>query len=297
MARGTAACCRCSVSAGRRFCPAAALPSRFAYRPGMTSPHSRAWLTGVLVVALAGLSLGFAASALADTSARVGAAPSPALQAALVDYEARRYGAARRAFERLARAGDAVARYNLAVMHLRGELPQPDMARAVRLLEQAASAGLVTAQFTLGQLYDGSRLGRPDPARALAWYHRAAEAGSIDAQVEVATAYYLGRGVTADAATAASWYRQAATAGDEAAQYLLASMYEHGLGLTADARLAHYWYEMAGRNGDVAAEAKARVMARQMADEAAKDLADEQSRADRPGSASALAPAPPASSP
>jgi TPR repeat protein len=235
----------------------------------MTLLPSRAWLAGALAITLACLMQVLAAPVHAADATAVPSASSPALQAALRDYEEQRHGAARRAFERLARAGDPVAQYNLAVMHLRGELPQPSRARAVALLEQSAGAGFVTAQFALGKLYDGKELGRPDPARALGWYRRAAEAGSTDAQVEVATAYYLGRGVTADAATAASWYRQAATAGDEGAQYLLASMYEHGLGLTADARLALYWYEAAGSNGDKAAALKARALARQMADEAA----------------------------
>jgi TPR repeat protein len=190
--------------------------------------------------------------------------PSAALQAAVQTYEARRFAAARRAFEKLARAGDAAAQHNLAVMHLRGEVPHPDLTRAVALLEQSAAGGFVTAQYALGQLYDGSRLGRPDPARALSWYSRAAEAGSTAAQVEVATAYYLGRGVAADAAVAAGWYRQAANAGDVGAQYLLASMYETGLGVGVDTRLALYWYEAAGRNGDSVASAKARALQREM---------------------------------
>jgi TPR repeat protein len=259
----------------------------------MTLFSSRARLAGALAITLAGLVPGLVAPAHAVDAMPLPSASSPALQAALQDYAAHRHSAARRAFERLARAGDPVAQYNLAVMHLRGELPQPSQVRAVALLEQSAGAGFVTAQFALGKLYDGKELGRPDPARALGWYRRAAEAGSADAQVEVATAYYLGRGVTADAATAASWYRQAATAGDEGAQYLLASMYEHGLGLPADARLAHYWYEAAGRNGDMAGALKARAMSREMA----SPTADKQATADVPRVTSAPPPPAAASTP
>jgi TPR repeat protein len=196
---------------------------------------------------------------------RTPASPSPALQAAVRAYEARRYVTARLAFERLAHGGDAAAQHNLAVMHLRGELPQPDLRQALALLEQSAAGGFVTAKYALGQLYESGRLGRPDPRLALGWYLQAAEAGSVDAQVEVATAYYLGRGVGADAAAAAGWYRRAATAGEVGAQYLLASMYETGLGVAADPRLAHYWYDVAGRNGDMAAALKARAIAADVA--------------------------------
>ncbi|MFM2066677.1 MAG: hypothetical protein RLZZ584_1586 [Pseudomonadota bacterium] len=214
--------------------------------------------------------LGMAGAAAADAppasqpagpAARTPLQPSAALLAAVRDYDAHRFVAARRAFERLARAGDAAARHNLAVMHLRGEVPQPDLRLALSLLEQSAAGGFVTAQFALGQLHDSGRLGRPEPGLALGWYLQAAEAGSVDAQVEVATAYYLGRGVAADAMAAAEWYRKAATAGDVGAQYLLASMYETGLGVAADLRLARYWYDVAGRNGDLAGALKARALA------------------------------------
>ncbi|MDP3082085.1 MAG: tetratricopeptide repeat protein [Rubrivivax sp.] len=185
---------------------------------------------------------------------------APALQGeldrALLDYESGRIDSARSALESLARREVPAALHNLAVMHLRGQMPQSSPASAERLLTRAAEAGFVTAQLLLGQLYEGETLGRRDLVLAHRWYELAAHAGSVEGQVALATAYYLGRGKPKDPARAVHWYREAAKAGDVGAQYLLASMYEQGDGVALDLRLARYWYDIAARNGDEAAPGK-----------------------------------------
>lgn len=187
-------------------------------------------------------------------------APRP-IDRAVAAYERGEHAAAQAAFERLARSGVAAADYNLALMHLRGEVPQARPAEAERLLQRAAQRGFVTAQFTLGRLYEEGGFGAPrDLATAHRWYLQAAEGGSADAQVAVATAHYLGRGAALDLGRAAYWYRAAAQRGDVGAQYILASMYETGHGLTRDLRQARYWYDAAARNGDEAAPAKLRQL-------------------------------------
>jgi TPR repeat protein len=172
-------------------------------------------------------------------------------------------------FKALGQAGEPAAWHNLAVMHLRGELPDANPATARELLSQAAAHGFVTAQLALGELYESGRLGTPDLPQALAWYERAAEAGSVDAQVAAATAYFMGRGTPADTGRAASWYRRAATSGDVGAQYILASLYEKGDGVAADLRLARYWYAAAARQGDEAAPAKLKEIDARIAEPAA----------------------------
>lgn len=180
---------------------------------------------------------------------------------AVAAYEIGDLAAARSAFERLSRAGVAAADYNLALMHLRAELPRPDPAEAERLLQRAAGRGFVTAQFALGRLYEeGGFGGARDLAQAQHWYSQAAEGGSVDAQVAVGTAHYLGRGAPRDLGRAAYWFRAAAKGGDVGAQYLLASMYETGHGLTRDLRQARYWYDIAARNGDEAAPGKVKEL-------------------------------------
>ncbi|ALT79492.1 tetratricopeptide repeat protein [Paucibacter sp. KCTC 42545] len=185
---------------------------------------------------------------------------SSALDQALAAYEAGDVKAAARGFKTLSsRKQLPLADYNLAMLHIRGELPRNDLSQAQRLLKRAAANGLLRAELALGTFYEQglqSATGRPDLLQAHHWYGLAAKHGSSEAQVALGTAYYLGRGVATDMAQAAHWFRAAANQGDEGAQYLLASMYEAGLGLTQDLRLARYWYEAAAHNGDVAAPYK-----------------------------------------
>jgi len=178
------------------------------------------------------------------------------LDRAVVAYESGRLTTARAAFESLARRQVPAAQYNLATMHLRGEVPKPDLALAQWLLTRAAEGGFVTAQFMLGQAWENGNFGRRDLALAHRWYEVAASSGSVDAAVAMGTARYLGRGLAKDTAEAARWFREAAKGGDVGAQYLLAAMYEQGDGVERDLRLARYWYDIAAKNGDVAAPGK-----------------------------------------
>jgi TPR repeat protein len=186
------------------------------------------------------------------------------LQAATIAHDEGHFDAARKTFERLAREGVPAAHYDLAVMHLRGELPQASNKEAVRLMTFAAEHGFVTAMVDLGRLYETRIVGAPDLAEANRWYLRAAQAGSVDAQSALGTAYYLGRGAPKDYAQAAHWFREAAKGGDVGTQYLLASMYEAGDGVAQDLRLARYWYDIAARNGDIAAPSKVKQLDAQL---------------------------------
>lgn len=189
------------------------------------------------------------------------APPTRGIEAAVAAYERGDLAAARSAFVRLSRAGNAAADYNLAVMHLRGELPAASADAALTLMSRAAEAGFVTAMFGLAQLHEQGRAGLPvDLVQANRWYRRAAEAGSIDGQVAIATAHYLGRGAEKDSAKAARWFRIAAQGGDVGAQYLIASMYEAGDGVERDLKEARYWYSVAARNGDDAAPSKVKEL-------------------------------------
>jgi TPR repeat protein len=187
-----------------------------------------------------------------------GAAP---IDDAVAAYRRGDLTGARDAFTRLSARGVPAADYNLAVMHLRRELPRASDREAVRLMTRAAEAGFVTAMVGLAELYENGLAGLPaDLQRSLHWQRRAADAGSVDSQVALATAYYLGRGVPKDSALAARWYRIAAQAGDAGAMYLYASMVEAGDGVAKDLAEARYWYAAAARNGEAGAAEKAREM-------------------------------------
>ena len=188
---------------------------------------------------------------LASTAAAAG------IDDAIAAYERGELAAARSAFTRLSRSGVPAADYNLAVMHLRGEVPHASAREALRLMTRAANTGFVTAIYGLGQLHELGQAGLPvDLPEANRWYLRAAQAGSVDGQVAIATAHYLGRGATKDAALAAHWFRLAAQGGDIGAMYIYASMAEAGDGVTRDLNEARYWYQAAARNGDEAAPSK-----------------------------------------
>jgi TPR repeat protein len=185
------------------------------------------------------------------------AAQTAQMEQATSAYAAGDLAQAQAAFQQLARSGHTLAQFNLAMMHVRGEVPQPDLQEARRLLEQASTDDASwRSPLALGQMHEQGLLGAPDLPQAMRWYRLAAERGSVDGQVALATAYYLGRGLGRDLAQAAHWYREAAKGGDVGAQYLIASMYEHGDGVAQDLRLARYWYEAAARNGDEAAPGK-----------------------------------------
>ena len=196
------------------------------------------------------------ACALAQAAPPLPAVQQAALERAVADYQAGRHAVARVALQALARQQVPAAQYNLAVMHLRAEVPRPSLQQAARLLQAAAQGGFVTAQFMWAQALETGRFGPRDLTQAHDWYERAAQAGSVPAQVAMGTAYYLGRGRGQDSTLAAQWYREAAQGGDEGAMYLLASMYEQGDGLPRDRRLARHWYGQAAAAGDVAARAK-----------------------------------------
>lgn len=190
------------------------------------------------------------------------AAPSAReIEAAVASYERGDLSRARSAFTRLSRSGVAAGDYNLAVMHLRGELPGANARDALQLMTRAAEAGFVTAIFGLAQLHELGQAGlRVDLVEAHRWYLRAAQAGSVDAQVATATAFYLGRGAAKDAVQSARWFRIAAQGGDVGAQYLIASMFESGDGVERDLKEARYWYGVAARNGDDAAPSKVKEL-------------------------------------
>lgn len=182
------------------------------------------------------------------------------LPEALTAYDDGDLTTAARGFAQSAKRGEVLGQFNLAMMHLRRELPGASDAAAWRLLQQAAAQQYARAENALGEMIEQGRRGKPDARAACGWFERAAEHGSDDGALAIATCYYLGRGRPQDMVQAHRWYLEAAKAGDVGAQYIVGSMFETGLGVEADARLARYWYDAAARNGDDAARAKVKAL-------------------------------------
>jgi uncharacterized protein len=243
---------------------------------GMTAARRwglRSALAGVSVLAWA-LALGVALAQ--SPTERLAQARVEQLNRALEAYSQDRYADAASGFSALAAQGGrssadpsvGLARYNLAMMHLREELPRANFVLARRLLEQAAASGVVLANFALSQVHD---LGAGVPRNlslSNAWLEKGAALGHADAQVSLATNYMLGRGSPKNMAQAAHWFREAAKAGDVGAQYLIASLYEQGDGVPQDLRLASYWYGVAAANGDEAAPFKFKALQAQLGEPA-----------------------------
>jgi TPR repeat protein len=183
------------------------------------------------------------------------------LEAAVAAYQRGDLKQARTAFLRLSAQGVPAADYNLAVMHLRREVPAPSDSEALRLMTRSAEAGFVTAMVGLAELHELGLAGlKVDLVKSVEWSRRAAEAGSVDSQVALATAYFLGRGAPKDAKLAARWYRVAAQGGDAGAMFLVASLYETGEGVERDLAEARYWYAAAARGGEVGADLKVKEL-------------------------------------
>lgn len=196
---------------------------------------------------------------LALAVARVTA--QPALDAAVAAYQRGDLTQARSGFMQLSAQGVPAADYNLAVMHLKREMPAASDREALRLMTRAAEAGFVTAMVGMAELYEQGRAGlKVDLAQSVLWSRRAADAGSVDAQVDVATAHYLGRGAAKDVTLAARWYRIAAQHGDAGAMFIIASFYESGEGVERDLAEARYWYATAARNGEPGADLKVKEL-------------------------------------
>ena len=83
----------------------------------------------------------------------------------------------------IAEAGDAIAQYNLGLMHKNGWGVPQDYAEAVKLYRLAAEVGDVNAQYNLGVMY-ANRWGVPqDYSFAYMWINLAAAQGDELAQM------------------------------------------------------------------------------------------------------------------
>jgi uncharacterized protein len=205
-----------------------------------------------------------AAQVFGTTPPRASALPrapeDPDLRRGFAAYRSGDNTAAYAAYLRVARRGQPIGQYNVAMMTFNGEGTRADPAASAKWLALAAHKGFALAQYNLGLLYENGDGVERSQTEASTWFLRAAEHGNVDAQLAIATQYLLGRGIEQSDAGAAQWYERAAEGGNADAQYSIASCYEHGDGVAVDSDRAIYWYAEAGKQGDRAAIEKVRVM-------------------------------------
>jgi uncharacterized protein len=175
------------------------------------------------------------------------------------------YATAMRLWRPLAEQGDAVAQYNLGLMHYRGEGVPQDYATAAGWFRKAADQEQAAAQYSLGHMYFEGRGIPQDSAASVMWFRKAAGHGDAKAQTGLGFIYTNGQGVPQDDAAAASWYRKAAEQGYPAAQFKLGSMYFDGRGVQQDYVRALMWLNLAAARGHKIAARTWNVVAARMA--------------------------------
>jgi TPR repeat protein len=128
---------------------------------------------------------------------------------AIKAYEDNKLTVAAPLFAKAARAGDLIAKYNLASMRIRDETRLVSQAQALAWISMAAQAGLAPAQFSNAMLFELGRNRRQDIVAANYWFEKAALQGHPEAALALATACFLGRGHALDYSKAALWYELA----------------------------------------------------------------------------------------
>ena len=102
-------------------------------------------------------------------------------------FAKKEYAAALKLFRPLAEKGNALAQYNIALMHRMGLGVTKDQREARKWSRLAAKQGNTDAQVMLGSLYAKADGGESaDVARAYMWYEVAAEQGNAEAKKELA---------------------------------------------------------------------------------------------------------------
>jgi|GEM_PF-1069992 len=132
-------------------------------------------------------------------------------------YLAGRYKSALQIWEPLAAEDDAVAMFNIGVLHAQGLGVKQDPVVAVDWYRQAADRGYAPAQFNLGASYHNGQGVERDDELAASWWQLAADQGEVQAQYHLAVLYLEGRGVALDETTARYFLEQAARQGDSRA--------------------------------------------------------------------------------
>ncbi|MEQ8404198.1 MAG: hypothetical protein RKE49_03795 [Oceanicaulis sp.] len=175
--------------------------------------------------------------------------------------------------EAAARAGDPVARYQLALQ----QIEAGDLEDAARLMALAAEKGEPAAMRRYAQMFQAGDGVAQDREQARAWMVRAAQAGNILAMHE-AGGMFINAGDTPEhQAEAARWFEQGALHGVRDSQFNMALLYQEGYGVAQSPADALAWFTIAGNAGDEDAARRAQTLradlpaqARQAAAEAAQ---------------------------
>ncbi len=147
--------------------------------------------------------------------------------------------------------GDHEAQSKLGAMYVSGDGVPVDYGKGLRYLRKAADANNALALYNLGVMHaHGSRYGIEfDPVQAFACYLKAAGLGNLDASNNLGVCYQNGVGCVRDLRAAFEKYREAAERGHAVAISNCGYMKELGLGTPADTAEALRFYRQAAERG------------------------------------------------
>ena len=149
-----------------------------------------------------------------------------------------------------------------------GYAQEQEWPEAIDWYRKAADQKYPEAETELGALYFEGTGVPVDYAQAIDLWQQASDEHYPPAQSRLARAYIDGKGVAPDVDKGTGLYRSAASQGDADAQYHLAMLYESGVGVSGNLIAAYRWYAIAGMNGNADAEAKRKVIASQLSQDA-----------------------------
>lgn len=162
-------------------------------------------------------------------------------------------GNACRWFERAAQGGIPAAAHYWADCLVQGIGQPANVPAALDWYEKAASTGHLISACTAADYYIQGRGVAKDVERGIAQCTRVAHAHSPPAMVQLADYYREGIHLPQNLAAARYWYQEAAQRQSLPAQYWLGTMLANGQGGPQDVPAALYWLETAASTGFVAA--------------------------------------------
>jgi len=127
-----------------------------------------------------------------------------------------------------------------------------DYKKALEIFEKLARAGNVEAMFNLAKMVQaGYGIEKPDPVAALAWYKLAADTDPLhgDPAFHAAILLINGNGVKEDPAMAYQYFVKAAKANHIDAQYNAGVMKYQAIGIPEDKIEGTMWFMLAARVG------------------------------------------------
>lgn len=129
-----------------------------------------------------------------------------------------------------------------------------DFQGALRWLSEAAKADDANAQHDIALMYEEGNGVPKSLEEAAKWYEKAAENGSTPAQFKLVQMYMNGQGVEMNNAKAFLWAAKAAESGNPDAKYILGYMYYTGTGIVQSFELSILYLEEAAAEGQPQAQ-------------------------------------------